>query len=382
MNDRARGRSRPGLHCKIRDVGEALVICPNCGEENSSDFRFCGMCGTPLESQPLAPSPMVAAAAQVPTRVAETRRSEPRHAPVLNNVPPLAAKPQAPRAVATIAGPSLLGLGQVSEAPPDIDTLRQKSFSGVNSFLEPEEHTSGGRRVFLLLVLLLALGTAGWWTYSNYVGATRTATSHPAAAPATSATPAVKPEASTTPPVPPAANSSRPEAPPASPHQETASVQPKPSNPPPAAQPSAKQNPPAATPKPVLQVSAARAKTQAAEAPAPAAPKPATAVVEGGDADYRKGEAYLYGRGVGENCDEAVKFLKAASAKQSAKARSTFGTMYATGHCVPRDLPTSYAWFALALHLDPNNQILEKDLTAIWNQMTPPERETATKSKQ
>ena len=101
-----------------------------------------------------------------------------------------------------------------------------------------------------------------------------------------------------------------------------------------------------------------------------------------GDADYRKAEAYLYGRGVPENCDEAVRLLKAASAKQSAKARSTFGTMYATGHCVPRDLPTSYEWFALALRVDPNNQILEKDLTAIWNQMTPPERQMAAKQKQ
>ena len=97
---------------------------------------------------------------------------------------------------------------------------------------------------------------------------------------------------------------------------------------------------------------------------------------------FRKGEAYLYGRGVTENCDEAVKYLKAASAQKNAKARSAFGTMYATGHCVPRDLPTSYSWFALALRADPNNQILEKDLTAVWNQMTPPERQAATKMNQ
>ena len=83
-----------------------------------------------------------------------------------------------------------------------------------------------------------------------------------------------------------------------------------------------------------------------------------------------------------ENCDEAMRNLKAASAKQNAKARSAFGTMYATGHCVPRDLPTSYSWFALALRADPTNQILEKDLVAIWNQMTPPERQMATRAKQ
>jgi TPR repeat protein len=101
-----------------------------------------------------------------------------------------------------------------------------------------------------------------------------------------------------------------------------------------------------------------------------------------GDADFRKGEAFLYGRGAAENCDEAMKYLRAASAKSNAKARSMLGTMYDTGHCAPRDLPTSYLWFALALQVDPNNQILEKDLSAVWNQMTPPERQMATRMKQ
>lgn len=125
----------------------------------------------------------------------------------------------------------------------------------------------------------------------------------------------------------------------------------------------------------------ARSKTVLTPTPAPSVVENAEANVDNGDADYRKAEAYLYGQGISENCDQAVKYLKVASAKQNAKARSMFGTMYATGHCVPRDLPTSYGWFALALHVDRNNQILEKDLTAVWNQMTPPERELATKSK-
>jgi TPR repeat protein len=113
------------------------------------------------------------------------------------------------------------------------------------------------------------------------------------------------------------------------------------------------------------------------------APKPTEAQpVDTGESSFRRAEAYLYGRGAAQNCDEAVKNLKDASAKSNAKARSTFGTMYATGHCVPRDLPTSYLWFALALRVDPNNQILEKDLTAVWNQMTPPERQMASRMKQ
>jgi TPR repeat protein len=123
------------------------------------------------------------------------------------------------------------------------------------------------------------------------------------------------------------------------------------------------------------------AKHEPAVAAAAASRMPA-AEADTGDASFRKAEAYLYGRGAAQNCDEAVKNLKAASAKSNAKARSTFGTMYATGHCVPRDLPTSYLWFALALRADPNNQILEKDLTAVWNQMTPPERQMAARMKQ
>jgi TPR repeat protein len=121
-------------------------------------------------------------------------------------------------------------------------------------------------------------------------------------------------------------------------------------------------------------------RTPAKPAPRPAITAPASD--DKGDASFRKGTAYLYGQGAPQNCDEAVKNLRAASAKQNAKARSTFGTMYATGHCVPRDLPTSYSWFALALRADPNNQILEKDLVAVWNQMTPPERQMAAKMKQ
>jgi TPR repeat protein len=139
------------------------------------------------------------------------------------------------------------------------------------------------------------------------------------------------------------------------------------------------------TPAPVAQPKTPRAEKRAAtrepgvtSAKASNSPMPA----DTGDPDFRKGEAYLYGRGAQENCNEAVKYLKAASAKSNAKARSAFGTMYATGHCVQRDLPTSYLWFALALRVDPNNQILEKDLNAVWNQMTPPERQMATRMKQ
>ncbi|HEX3322208.1 MAG TPA: hypothetical protein VHR84_15995 [Terriglobales bacterium] len=107
--------------------------------------------------------------------------------------------------------------------------------------------------------------------------------------------------------------------------------------------------------------------------PAPK-PKPATPVDP-----VKQAEAYLYGRGVAKDCDKAVSLLKSAADKSNVRARSTLGSMYATGHCVSRDLPTAYRYFALVLRTDPENTTASQNLQSIWQQMTPPERQSATK---
>jgi len=345
------------------------VICPNCREDNAPTFRFCGMCGTSLEAA--RPAGILAPEVRRPL-VAETVTKSAN-----KQVPP-------------IAGPSMLGLNQPvvnlpsahSHKPsePSIDSLRESSFSGLDSFFEPEQPKTGGWRILLLLALLAALGGAGWWTYTNYLGVAKNRKPDPTA-PSAGGAPVVqplnKPEAQAT-AATPNTGSSQTAAPPAA----------VPQGPVPESHAGPASAAPAAT-----QTAVGRAATPTAAAkpvsptkrePSKTSPKASKlpAVADTGDADFRKGEAYLYGRGVPENCDQAVKYLKAASAKSNAKARSAFGTIYATGHCVPRDLPTSYAWFARALQVDPNNQILEKDLTAIWNQMTPAERQMATRLKQ
>jgi hypothetical protein len=280
----------------------------------------------------------------------------------------------------------MLGIGE-----PTLDSLREKAFSGADPFFVPEEPKTGGRKL-LLLVLLVALGAAIWWTYTNYIAIGESQKQEAAvsnagtiAAPAEKSAPQQAPETKSTEvaPVTP------------SPSAETPS-QPAPDKPPTKASVNPERKPEltatVAAPKPSSHEKAVNAATVAKADQHPTmhndrtttAPKAAVTVsaADNGEGAFRRGEAHLYGRGVPENCDEAVKNLKAASAKQHARARSTFGTMYATGHCVPRDLPTSYLWFALALRVDPNNQILEKDLSAVWNQMTPPERQLATKMKQ
>ena len=355
------------------------MICPKCGENNSENFRFCGMCGTPLEApRPTAQSPIAAPsdpAQAVPGRTVE-------------RVPARAQETHAtPSTTSTLAGPSFLGLDDTASSrrekfEPTFDLLREKSFSGFESLAEPERQANG-RRVVLLFVLLAALGFAGWWTYSNYVAAS----THTAPGPVTDGPAAGTGVAQTTSPAPepPAASTPPASAAPAAADTPQSRPNPASSQPPNASEdvsPPIKPAEQTSSATLSIQPSASQPKTTASKTIEPKATPPAPAADDKGDALFRKGEAFLYGRGAAENCDEAVKYLKAASAKQNARARSAFGTMYATGHCVSRDLPTSYSWFALALRADPNNPILEKDLSAIWNQMTPPERQLATRANQ
>ena len=370
------------------------MICPKCGEDNSSNFRFCGMCGTALDARHPVGASKVPSAAE-PIRTASNAIVETR-TPVATRAA-VAAEERVPPS----AGPSFLGLNQPSTdtANDQVTTLRDQFFSGTESFYEPEDPNIGARRVILLLLLLAILGGGGWWAYSNY----NKAGGMKRIIPILNTTPGGNENAANTPPpsskadktAAPNSASSQPAEPPANAPAQAGNTNPAPAAEPKAEQPKAEapktEQSPAASPAaketepeaPARSSKNARAeRTNAGTSRAAARPSPEEPAEDKGNAEFRKGEAYLYGRGMRQNCDEAVRNLKEASAKQNAKARSTFGTMYATGHCVPRDLPTSYSWFALALRVDPNNQILEKDLVAIWNQMTPPERQMATRLKQ
>jgi len=121
--------------------------------------------------------------------------------------------------------------------------------------------------------------------------------------------------------------------------------------------------------------------TAPAEAPAvskrlqrkPTPAKPLDAVAEA--------ERYIYGNGVRQDCDRGLRLLKPA-AQANAKAMISLGTLYSTGTCTPRDLPTAYRWFAMALHKEPDNLPLQNDLQKLWSQMTQPERQLAIKLSQ
>ena len=118
---------------------------------------------------------------------------------------------------------------------------------------------------------------------------------------------------------------------------------------------------------------------EAADVPAkPARSKPSPQVASPDDTLVTNAEKYLYGRGVPQNCDRALISLRAAANRQNPRAMTLLGTMYGTGHCVSRDLPNSYRWFAQASRQSPDNTWINRNLEMIWREMTPAERQLAT----
>jgi hypothetical protein len=121
---------------------------------------------------------------------------------------------------------------------------------------------------------------------------------------------------------------------------------------------------------------------EAADVPAkaakPARTKPSPQVASPDDTLVTNAEKYLYGRGVPQNCDRALISLRAAANRQNTRAMTLLGTMYGTGHCVSRDLPNAYRWFAQASRQTPDNMWITRNLEMIWREMTPAERQLAT----
>ena len=95
------------------------------------------------------------------------------------------------------------------------------------------------------------------------------------------------------------------------------------------------------------------------------------------------GDRDLYGRnGVPQNCERGLRYIKPAADQSNPKAMITLGALYATGHCLSRDLPTAYRYFALALRIDPENGPLRQNVDMVWKQMTAEERTQAIRLTQ
>jgi hypothetical protein len=302
-----------------------------------------------------------------------------------------------------VSGPSFLGLGD--ERSRDLDYL-----------LEDEPPRGHARLYLALLLLVVSAGLLAWhWQRDGYPWAglilkptvSTSAPVSPAPVPppdsAAAAAPVVpvEPTANPAPPeVQPAtqpATSEAGQAPPAEPGGGAAPASPSAAAKPaeqgsqgddvPAAGETATKAPDSAPP-PSTPEAAEPAPKEArvpTAVPVPKSVKPSPALTSPTDSFEDRlvadGEKYLYGRGVPEDCARAQRNLQIGARQSNAKAQTLLGAMYATGHCVNRDLPTAYRWFAKALHGDPGNSRVQRDLEVLWKQMTPEERQLAMKSQ-
>lgn len=328
------------------------VRCVRCGYENHLHQRFCGMCGRSLVSRyvtPDQPSP-------APPR--EAAHPEPLAAP-RTLPPPQSANPASREDPPPSAGvPSFLGLGQ----PPS---------DSVDYLFEDSEGRDYGRVYALLIALVLIAGIvlSVWFLRrepSGWLGsqiARVKAVAAPVGESAASAGSSSSDAASSAPaqPQPPAGDTSAQDN-----SHEPAKLQPQsdPSPPPvPAADESAKASPPeAVTPPP------------AASRRTPSAAKDSKEQ----DALVTEGENYLYGHHAPQDCGRARHNLMSAAEAFNPRALTLLGTMYATGHCVPRNMPLAYQWFTQAHQQDPHNGRVEQDLRLVWNQMTAQEQNSVS----
>jgi hypothetical protein len=405
------------------------VRCPRCGNDNPGANRFCGMCGATLLPAPVAVAQSQVAAARVP---APPPALDSAHSEI-----PAPARPAPPFSNDSpgISGPSFLGL---NNPPPSkranlsIDPHSHSSSGNLDYLLDDEDEPrrGGGGKVILFLLALALAGGFGylrwknhgfdWPRTSNQPSAT---TQNPDAADTTSTSPPVtpapipattqpapQPAATTTPVAPakekdqdknqdsnsaaakPAEDSAASSAPAASSSAATSSAATSSaatsSND--SADPAA--NPPAdsATESPVAQEPAPAASDRASASPAKPRrtapsplPKPPAAIRPTSSFDsVADAQRYIYGRGVAQDCERGLRLLKPAANQGNPKAMIEMGALYSAGLCTPRDLPTSYRWFALALRKDPENQAVQKDLSKLWSEMTQPERQLAIKLSQ
>ena len=414
--------------------------CGRCGNENDESNRFCGMCGASLVAttqtggqkpvvaptgssavpkQPAGPVQQAsvqsalrqAAEAPVPEPAGLSGAAAERRAAPL---PPTGAKSSTGP---VITGHSFLGLnspGPAVDRNDEHDPLRPSSNLDYLLDDEEEEPKRGlGKLVLMVIALALAVGL-GYLHFkqTGFAGLTASDKKPPAAKPVADSVPGADSGGTAGPASPdstaPAAGISGAGTAPAtggaaaSPAgtdaggatastasqvtpQVTPQTTPSPitpsqtvpaqaqasdpnlpasSGPPPASSGPDKQTPPVEpTPEPKV----------ATHKP-PAAQKPVDPVAYA--------ERYIYGRGVSQDCDHGLRLLKPAAEQSNAKAMISLGALYSTGTCTPRDLPTAYRWFALALHQEPDNQALQDDLQRLWSQMTQPERQLAIKLSQ
>lgn len=349
-----------------RRVRQDSLKCLSCGHLNEQGVKFCTMCGSRVdrrvrERRPAAeaeePRATAMANAQLPTPEAPGRASTvalPQVAsakpeatlpspasevPAHPKTPPTIFRNEPTRASA-ISGPSFLGLGDEPQ--------------NTSEYLMEDESSSGG--VLRKLVLIAILAAVGGLVF---VAWRSSSLANPKWFP-------LKKNQPTASPSPQGLGQGAAKAPDSSPAT--------------GAQNDAK----VASPKESEASAAATAVEGGEEKPSESASPTQKASHEPlADASSQRhpsamllrAQQYLQGRGVKQNCEQGLLYLRAATQKNEPAAAVQMGALYASGHCVQRDQVTAYRWFNSAHELDPANPWIQTNLDQLWAQMTPQERQ-------
>jgi hypothetical protein len=365
----------------------AETSCASCGSTNEPAYKFCGLCGTKIEPQPPGRQRQ-STAERGGTTVGEDLRSS----------GPIARGPHgdSPKASQAHLMPSeatrVLDRNQVP-ATPSMSGSERRSFSatvGGPSFLglssEPQnceylledENPSPGRFRGLLLVLLLAAIAGLIFTQwrSNHNATTN---AHELAKPSSSGVAASQAEnrtlstpqdapSSTTGPASNTEAEQQHDQPDAKDDVNKAASTPESSADTSAKEPDQKENQSIGKSAGVKTTS----KANETEEEHPERSKyPSTTLI--------KAQQYLQGRGVRQNCEQGLLYLKAATKQNDPDAAVQMAALYASGHCLRQDRVEAYRWFRSASDLQPPNRWIEKNLNLLWAEMTPAERQRISK---
>lgn len=423
---------------RVRSSGVTMK-CPSCGHMNDGGHKFCGMCGTRVERRlqerrgagSQEPRAAAVANAQLPTPegaglarsvrapVAEppvdlpvpgARRGEPA---IFRNEPAGVAKVKSSQGSGSRGGDLPKDTAQVIDPPEDsravhlhgVDTqavrsrgadseISGPSFLGLNSsadgsgeYLLEEEPSRGGLRKLLLLVILAAIIGLVFVQW-------RSSKANPKPAPA-------KVEPSASPPPqganqPPSASPDQPGKDSATPAKDMnvkeddksssapadekknldessmASVVPKANASPAATAATGDSN---KTPE-----SDSKKSPESDDAKPTATAKPADETHlpdHKPSAALLRAQQYLQGRGVPQNCEQGLLYLRAATEKNDPGAAIQMAALYSSGHCVKQDRVMAYRWFNSAHELEPANTWIQRNMDQLWAQMTSQERRLA-----
>jgi hypothetical protein len=111
--------------------------------------------------------------------------------------------------------------------------------------------------------------------------------------------------------------------------------------------------------------------------PDPKAPEDARLSDRKPSAALLRAQQYLQGRGVPQNCEQGMIYLRAAAEKNDPGAAIQMAALYSSGHCVKQDRVMAYRWFNSAHELEPANTWIQRNMDQLWAQMTSQERHLA-----